>query len=716
MHAFRPAAVMVVAVLLAGLGPAPVRASAEARAHVPGRALVGAHPSERGRAQQAIRAHGGRVVSYYEPGDFFIVETPSRAPDWVDGIRNDNAVRYAELDYQLQADDTTPNDPSYNQLYGMQKIQAPKAWDTSTGSGSVVTGVIDTGVDYNHKDLAGNMWVNQDEIPNNGVDDDRNGWSDDVYGADCINEDGNPMDDHGHGTHVSGTIGAVGNNLEGVVGVNWDVSIMALKFLGSDGSGSTSDAIQCLDYAIANGAHLTNNSWGGGGFSTALRDAIQRAALDNQLFVAAAGNGGPDRVGDNNDTTPHYPSSYSNDNIIAVAATDSADNLAGFSNYGQSSVDLAAPGVSILSTTRNNQYGSSSGTSMATPHVAGAAALLLSTGSNALYTTVRDRILQGVDQLPNLAGKVATGGRLNVAKAIGPAVLTISNLSVSPARFSPNGDGLKDATTIGFSLNKAASWTIQVDGRTFTGSTTGPASVTQTWDGTDNHNIRTPDGTYPVTVSATTSVESDTEGASSTVDTTGPAISALTANNITDTSADVVWTTDEQSDSVVEYGTAPGSYTNSASSAALVTAHKVSLSGLTPSTIYYYRVSSTDDVGNKSPSGEQSFTTQAGPPPLTVTVTKVSSAKQGKTYSIGLRVRVTNSAGSGVSAASVRLQVGSGACPSGTALSTLNGTTDAGGNVTLTFKTKNTGTYCGSATASKAGFSQGAGSTSFSVP
>jgi Subtilase family/Purple acid Phosphatase, N-terminal domain len=713
---FKTAAAVLAVLVLAALGPWPAGASEENTAHSPRRALVGAHKGQKGQAEQAIRAHGGRVISYYEPGDFFVVETPSRAPEWARGVRDEDEIRYAEADYELSIDDTIPNDPRFTDLYGMQKIQAPKAWDTSTGSSSVVVGVIDTGVDYNHEDLAGNMWVNTDEIPNNGIDDDGNGWRDDVHGADCINSDGNPMDDHGHGTHVSGTIGAVGNNLKGVAGVNWDVGIMALKFLGSDGKGSTFDAIECIDYAIANGAHLSNNSWGGGGSSNALRDAIQRAALDNQLFVAAAGNGGLDQVGDNNDTTPHYPSSYSNDNIIAVAATGSSDNLATFSNYGSTSVDLAAPGVSILSSLPGNQYGFASGTSMATPHVAGAAALLLSTMPNALYPTVRDRIFQSVDQLSTLSGKVATGGRLNVGRAIGPSTLTISNLTVSPARFSPNGDGVKDVTTIGFSLNKAATWTIQVGGRTFTGSTVGPTTVSQTWDGKDSLNVTAPDGTYSVTVSATNGVEADTEQGSVTVDTIGPSISGVAATNITDRSADVVWNTNELSTSKVEYGTAPGIYGSSTSTGSLVTAHKLSLTGLTPSTTYYYKVTSIDDVGNKAVSSEQSFKTQAGPPPLTVSVAKVSSSAKGKNYSIDLRTTVTSPGGTGVAGASVSLKVGSGACPVGSALSTLTGTTDANGNVTLTFKTRNTGTYCGSSTATKAGFSQGTGSTAFSVP
>lgn len=711
MRGFRSVAMLTTILVLSGLvATAPAGASEDERAHAPNQALVGAHSGEHGRAEEAIRAHGGRVVSYYEPGNFFIVETPSRAPDWVQEMRSDDAVRYAELDYELSVG-ATPNDPRYSELYGMQKIQAPTAWDTTTGSSSIVVGVIDTGVDYNHEDLAANMWVNAGETPGNGIDDDGNGWRDDVHGADCINNDGDPMDDHGHGTHVSGTIGAVGNNLTGVVGVNWDVGIMALKFLGANGSGSTSNAIECLDYAIANGAHLTNNSWGGGGFSTALRDAITRAQLDNQLFVAAAGNSGT-----NNDTSPHFPSSYPQDNVIAVAATDVDDNLASFSNFGEASVDLAAPGVAILSTTRNNSYASSSGTSMATPHVTGAAALLLANSPGALYQTIRDQIFNNVDKLDNLNSKVATGGRLNVGKAMAPATLAISNLTVSPDPFSPNGDTIAETTTISFALNKAATWTIQVDGALFSGSTAGPGTVTQVWDGTNG--IGGPvvaDGTYPVAVNAAAGLESASASDSVTVDTTGPVISGLAATNITHVAADIVWTTNEASDSRVDYGTTSGSYTNSASNGSPVTSHKLTLTGLSPATTYYYQVTSTDGVGNETASSEQSFTTLAGPPPLTVTVAKVSQAKQGKNLLSGLQVTVTDPGGAPVAGASVTLRVGSGACPVNTAISTLTGTTNAAGQVTLTFKTKNPGNYCASATATKTGYTQGTGSTPFTV-
>jgi subtilisin family serine protease len=236
-------------------------------------------------------------------------------------------------------------------------------------------------VDISHPDLKNNIWANSDEVAGNRIDDDKNGYIDDVNGYDFANNDASvydrdPISGTGdeHGTHVAGTIAAEGNNSLGVIGVNWKARIMPLKFLGPDG-GYTSDAVEALNYAVAEGAKISNNSWGGGGFSQTLLDAINRADASGHLFVAAAGNGGSDGVGDDNDATPHYPSNYNSSNIISVAATDSKDAIAGFSNYGATSVDVAAPGVGILSTLPGDTYGSCSGTSMATPHVAGVATL-----------------------------------------------------------------------------------------------------------------------------------------------------------------------------------------------------------------------------------------------------------------------------------------------------------------------------------------------------
>jgi subtilisin family serine protease len=337
--------------------------------------------------------------------------------------RNDPRVEYIEPDYTITLDQTLSRDPDFSRLWGLHNtgqtggtpdadIDAPEAWEIQTG-GNVIVGVIDTGVDYNHKDLAANIWTNPFEIPNNGVDDDGNGYVDDVHGWDFANDDGDPFDDHRHGTHVAGTIAAIGNNGIGVAGASWSAKIMALKFLDDTGEGFTSDAVEAILYASAMGAQVTNNSWGGSEFSQALRDAIAFAGTKGQLFIAAAGNDSTDT-----DVTPHYPASYDLDNIIAVAATDYNDNLAGFSNRGAVSVDLGAPGVDILSTLPSNGYGALSGTSMATPHVSGVVSLLWSTLPGMPANEVKRRILTFVDRSASLTGKTVTGGRLNAHKAL----------------------------------------------------------------------------------------------------------------------------------------------------------------------------------------------------------------------------------------------------------------------------------------------------------
>ena len=295
-------------------------------------------------------------------------------------LKSHQAIEYVEPDYQVSIA-RTPDDPRFDELWGLNNdgqtggtadadIDAVEAWDISTGSRDVVVGVIDTGIDYSHSDLASNMWVNSSEIPGDGIDNDGNGFIDDVHGINAITDSGDPMDDEGHGTHVSGTIGASGGNGIGVVGVNHEVSLVGCKFLDAAGSGSTSDAIKCIDYMVSlknSGVNLRvlNNSWGGGGYSQALADAIASSEAADLLFVAAAGNDTID-----NDVNPHYPSNYENASVLSVASTDQTDGISWFSHYGLTSVDMGAPGSAILSTTPGESYASYSGTSMATPHVA----------------------------------------------------------------------------------------------------------------------------------------------------------------------------------------------------------------------------------------------------------------------------------------------------------------------------------------------------------
>ncbi|HYN44928.1 MAG TPA: NosD domain-containing protein [Candidatus Limnocylindrales bacterium] len=363
------------------------------------------------------------IKDYPGIGYHLIRVDESRLENAMEGLSVSDKFEDAEPNYRVKAL-KTPNDPRFNELWGMNNtgqtggtpdadIDAPQAWDISTGSKEVIVAVIDTGVDHTHEDLAGNMWANPGEIPGNGLDDDKNGFIDDYYGWDFAYKDNDPIDGDSHGTHVSGTIGGVGNNGKGVAGVSWNVRIMAVKFLDDSGSGYDSDAIDAINYATMMGADIMSNSWGGGGYSSALEAAIQAADNAGILFIAAAGNDA-----DNTDQYPFYPAGYDVPNVMSIAATDKNDNLADFSNYGHSTVDIGAPGVDILSSVPGNAYASYSGTSMAAPHVSGAAALLKAFNPSLTHLEIKDILMNSVDPLPSLYGKTATGGRLNIQKAI----------------------------------------------------------------------------------------------------------------------------------------------------------------------------------------------------------------------------------------------------------------------------------------------------------
>ena len=344
--------------------------------------------------------------------------------------------------------DTTSISSQSGSEWALAAIDAQDAWTITAGDSSVVVAVIDTGVDYTHSALAGNIWVNPGEIAGNGADDDQNGFIDDVYGYDFVNNDGNPMDDNSHGTHVAGIITSVG-----------DYSIMSLKFLNANGSGYLSDAIEAINYATMMrtrygvNVRVENNSWGGGGFSTAMQNAIQASNNAGILFVAAAGNSGA-----NNDVTPQYPANYTPPNVISVAASAQNDQLASFSCYGATTVDIAAPGVSIYSTIPGNRYASYSGTSMATPYVSGVAALAWSVAPNASVAEVRNAILQGADPVAALSGKVATGGRLNAYNTLlllgaqlpqGPVIASLTaspNPVMAGSVVTLNAYGITDST------------------------------------------------------------------------------------------------------------------------------------------------------------------------------------------------------------------------------------------------------------------------------
>lgn len=330
------------------------------------------------------------------------------------------AIEVAEPNFLVKttrAAVTPPNDPRFGDLWGLHNtgqaggvagadIKALEAWRTTTGDHSVIIGVIDTGMDYNHPDLIANRWENSGNLPGH------------QFGYSALNASRDPMDTDSHGTHVAGTIGAAGNNGTGVVGVNWNVTLLPCSFLGPQG-GSTAGAIECIDYytnlKTNHGVDIkaTNNSWGGGGFSETLRAAIQSGGDAGILFIAAAGNDAR-----NADNSPMYPAAYDLDVIVSVASTDRNDNMSGFSNFGLTSVDLGAPGSAILSTIPNNGYAAYSGTSMASPHVAGAAALLWSVNPDISPLEMKEILMETGDALPALEGKTVSGKRLNVARAL----------------------------------------------------------------------------------------------------------------------------------------------------------------------------------------------------------------------------------------------------------------------------------------------------------
>lgn len=407
---------LMMVVLMSGYGYAEVKAgpSASRAYYREGELIVKfkEHVSEEGKMSSHDR-HGSMKKRGFRAFHMDHVKTRPglSVTEAIKEYEADPDVEYAEPNYAVKAMNT-PTDPQFYSLWGLARINAPAAWDNSTGSSNVVVAVIDSGVDFTHPDLSANMWVNQaEQSGKSGVDDDGNGVVDDIYGYNAVSNNGYPMDDNGHGTHVAGTIGAVGNNGIGVTGVNWNVKIMACKFLDASGSGYTSDAIECLQYIKtmkSRGVNIvaTNNSWGGGGYSKALYDAID--SQRDILFIAAAGN-----ASSNNDATPTYPADYDLPNVIAVAATTSADSLAYFSNYGRRTVHVGAPGYSILSTIPNNGYGYKSGTSMATPHVTGLAALIKASNMNLDWRGIKNLILSGGDHLAALDGKSVTGRRIN---------------------------------------------------------------------------------------------------------------------------------------------------------------------------------------------------------------------------------------------------------------------------------------------------------------
>jgi subtilisin family serine protease len=443
---------------------------------VPGELLVRFDPGLSAGARSDVRRRAradferqlplkGLQVVTLEPGDSIAA---ARAR-----FERQPGVLYAEPNLYRQVA-RIPNDPFFDRLWGLHNsgqsvqgslgtpdadIDAPEAWELVANSAGAPVAIVDTGVDAAHSDLAPNLWTNPGESgggkESNGIDDDLNGYTDDFRGWDWVDSDNDAGDLNGHGTHVAGTVGARGDNGSGVAGVSLEASLMALRVLDEQGTGTVADLVQAYMYAGRNGARVVNASFGSAGFSLVEQETIQ--SLPQVLFVAAAGNRGT-----NNDTAPQYPCSYSLDNIICVAASNQDDGLAGFSNHGSASVDLAAPGTKVLSTWLNGGFAFADGTSMAAPHVSGVAALVSARSPSASVQSVKGAILQGVDAKPALAGRTATGGRLNAERALSgasqpsPSPSPLAPPAPPPGQRSGSGSAARDTTPPRVSLRIAS--------------------------------------------------------------------------------------------------------------------------------------------------------------------------------------------------------------------------------------------------------------------
>jgi thermitase len=370
-------------------------------------------------ASAVLAALGASVVRTYDQGPSLVQLAPGVDPALAARrLSSARGVVYAEPDGSIQVDVIPFDDTRAGELWGLDSpndvdIDAPEAWQITTGVPSVVVAVIDSGFDLSHPDLFNKVWVNPGEVPGNGLDDDRDGKIDDVFGWNFLSNNNDIRDTDGHGTHVSGTIAAVANNATGITGIAPGVRIMPLKFIGPGGGGAISNAVDAIYYAVDHGARVINASWGSNEYSQALTDAIRYAASRDVVFVTAAGNQAV-----NNDRFPSYPPNITSANLLSVAAIDTTGGLADFSNYGPRTVQLAAPGVNILSTVPGGGYARYTGTSMAAPHVAAVAALVISRSPRLSAGQVVQTILANVKPLPGLAGRVQSGGIVDAYRAL----------------------------------------------------------------------------------------------------------------------------------------------------------------------------------------------------------------------------------------------------------------------------------------------------------
>ena len=485
--------------------------------HVPNQLIVQLRASARAADALAVRGSVNATVVHrfkFIDAELWQIDGISVA-DAITSLGRDSRVDFVEPNYIVHIEQVAgdkqvvnaviPNDTRFPDQWGLYNtgqaggipdadIDATEAWDVTTG-GSVLVGLIGTGVDYNHVELANSIFSNPNEIAGNNIDDDLNGYIDDVRGWDFFNNDNNPIDDHGHTTHCAGIMAAAGNNGVGVAGVSWSARIIPLKFLGSTGSGNIANGIKALEYAAMMGAKFTHNPWGGGPFSQAHYNAIQATGL---LFVTGVGTANA-----NQDLNPFYPSSYDLANIVAVAGTSNTDAKASFSSFGATSVDLGAPAVSIVGTYPFNQYNTFTGTSQAASFVAGAACLLFDAAPWLSALSAKDKILSSVDVIPALNGLWVTSGRLNVANML--ATVTGIDDGGTPSRVSLHANypnPFNPSTTIAYDLPHAASVHLAIYDvrggivRDLVRAAQPAGRHTARWDGRDAERVPAASGVY----------------------------------------------------------------------------------------------------------------------------------------------------------------------------------------------------------------------------
>lgn len=465
----QPLARALLALIISGFTAGILAATAQAAPDaVPGELIVRFERGVDARESRAIVDRSDASITTRLPGKTAVVkiEDGTSSAQATRELQAQDGVVYAEPNYVVRRQAWT-NDPflTDGSLWGLYRVKAPTAWNVSRGGG-VIVAVLDSGIAPDHPDLVNSLWQNPDEL-DDGIDNDHNGFADDSFGADWVRRDGMPDDEAGHGTHVAGTIAATADDGNPAVGVVPDAKLMSLKFLDGEGAGNVGDAISAIDYAIEKGASVINASWGGPDYSAALEDAIARAGDAGIVFVTAAGNDGSD-----NDDMPIYPAALNLPNVVSVAAMEQSGRLADFSNYGPNTVDVAAPGVDVYSTVGDG-YEAWSGTSMASPFVAGVAALLKSAAPGIGAAQTADAILAGARDLQTLSGKVSSGGytdAVGALAAIGRSPLDAADVPPGAFKLRRPGKKVYGGRKIKFSWSRAADtdligYEVYLDGR-----------------------------------------------------------------------------------------------------------------------------------------------------------------------------------------------------------------------------------------------------------